>query len=158
MNPSDWRIVMLIDGTDASGKLTYQHVYQHSDGRKAYVGPGYCSDPDLEWILFKRNRENKLLNRSKAKREIISLYITSATWLIILSQAAFAITSKGVLVFLSLLGYWLTQLGGAGAGAGFFNNFRDLLIRSPKFQSEKKFLHFLIECVSTISFLHLLAF
>ena len=44
------------------------------------------------------------------------------------------------MVSLSLLGYWLTQLG----GAGFFNNFRDLLIRSPKFQSEKKFLHFLI--------------
>ena len=140
MNPSDWRIVMLIDGTDASGKLTYQHVYQHSDGRKAYVGPGYCSDPDLEWILFKRNRENKLWNRRQAKRGKISLYIVSAIWLIILSQAAFAITSKGVLVFLSVLGYWLTQLG----GVGFFNNFRDLIIRSPNLQSEKKLLHFLI--------------
>ena len=136
----DWQIVMFLDGVDSEGKTTYQHIYEHSDGRKAYVGPGYCSDPDLEWILYKRNRENKLLNRRKAKRERISLYITSATWLIILSQAAFAITSKGVWVFLSLLGYWLTQLG----GAGFFNNFRDLIIRSPKFQSEKKFLHFLI--------------
>ena len=136
----DWQIVMFLDGVDSEGKTTYQHIYEHSDGRKAYVGPGYCSDPDLEWILFKRNRVNKLLNRRKAKREIISLYITSATWLIILSQAAFAITSKGVLVFLSLLGYWLTQLG----GAGFFNNFRDLLIRSPKLPSEKKYLHFLI--------------
>ena len=80
------------------------------------------------------------MNRRKAKRERISLYITSATWLIILSQAAFAISSKGAWALLSLLGYWLTQIG----GVGFFNNFRDLVIRSPKLQSEKKLLHFLI--------------
>ena len=46
----DWQIVMFLDGVDSEGKTTYQHIYEHSDGRKAYVGPGYCSDPDLEWI------------------------------------------------------------------------------------------------------------
>ena len=61
----DWKIVMHADGVDSEGKNTYQHIYQHKDGRKAYVGPGYCSDPDLEWILFKRNRENKLAFSSK---------------------------------------------------------------------------------------------
>ena len=44
----DWRVVMLIDGTDTKGKATYQQIDQHQDGRKACVGPGYCSDPDLE--------------------------------------------------------------------------------------------------------------
>ena len=136
----DWQIVMFLDGVDSEGKTTYQHIYEHSDGRKAYVGPGYCSDPDLEWILFKRNIENKLWNSRQAKRGKISLYIFSATWLIILTQTGFAISSKGVWVFLSVLGYWLTQIG----GVGFFNNFRDLVIRSPKLQSEKKLLHFLI--------------
>ena len=48
----DWQIVMFLDGVDWDGKSTYQHIYEHSDGRKAFVGPGYCSDPDLEWILF----------------------------------------------------------------------------------------------------------
>ena len=40
----DWQIVMYVDGVDSEGENTYQH----KDGRKAYVGPGYCSDPDLE--------------------------------------------------------------------------------------------------------------
>ena len=136
----DWKIVMLLDGLDSEGKTTYQHIYEHSDGRKAYVGPGYCSDPDLEWILLKRSRENKFNKIRHAKREKISLYIISATWLIILTQAAFAITSKGAWVLISLFGYWLTQFG----GVGFFNNFRDLVIRSPKFQTEKYLLNFLI--------------
>ena len=49
----DWRIVMLIDGTDTEGKATYQQIYQHQDGRKACVAPGFCSDPDLEWLPMK---------------------------------------------------------------------------------------------------------
>ena len=59
----DWKIVMYVDGVDSEGKNTYQHIYQHKDGRKAYVGPGYCSDPDLEWILFQKNREIKAWNK-----------------------------------------------------------------------------------------------
>ena len=140
MNPSDWRIVMLIEGTDASGKLTYQHVYQHSDGRKAYVGPGYCSDPDLEWILFQKDRARNLWNVRYAKRRKISLYLIFFAWFIILVQGAIAIPSKGAWVIISLLGYWLTQIG----ALGFFNNFRDLIIKSPHYLSKKKFLHFLI--------------
>ena len=99
----DWQIVMYLDGVDSEGETTYQHIYEHSDGRKAYVGPGYCSDPDLEWILFKRNIENKLWNSRQAKRGKISLYIFSATWLIILTQTGFAISSKGAWALLSLL-------------------------------------------------------
>ena len=51
MKTGDWRIVMLIDGTDKEGKATYQQIYQHQDERKACVFPGYCSDPGLE-LLF----------------------------------------------------------------------------------------------------------
>ena len=140
MKPSDWRIVMLIDGTDASGKLTYQYVYQHRDGRKAYVGPGYCSDPDLEWILFIKNRERKEWEITYTRRGKIGFYINLAASLIVLIQAALAFPEKGAWVLLSILGYWATQFG----GVGFFNNFRDLIIRSPRFKGEKKILHFLI--------------
>ena len=136
----DWHIVRLIDGTDANGKLTYQHVYQHRDGRKAYVGPGYCSDPDLEWILFLKNRERKAWNIRQTKRGKIGFYIISAAWLIFLVQAVLALPSKGPWVVLSALGYWLTQVG----GIGFFNNFRDLLNRNHDFKGEKKVLNFLI--------------
>ena len=52
METGDWCIVMLIDGTDSEGKTKYQQIYQHQKGRKACVGPGYCSDPDLEWLLY----------------------------------------------------------------------------------------------------------
>ena len=67
----DWRIVMLIDGTDTEGKATYQQIYQHQDGRKACVGPGYCSDPDLEWLLLQKDRtygKEALVQREMTKR------------------------------------------------------------------------------------------
>ena len=48
MKIGNWRVVMLIDGTDTEGKATYQQIYQHQDGRKDCVGPGYCSNPDLK--------------------------------------------------------------------------------------------------------------
>ena len=78
MKAGGWRIIRFSDGTDASGKLTYQHVYQHRDGRKAYVGPGYCSDPDLEWILFLKNREGKgvMMPVSKRINNIISSFLS----------------------------------------------------------------------------------
>ena len=59
---------------------------------------------------------------------------------IVLVQGAIAIPSKGAWVLISLFGYWLIQIG----ALGFFNNFRDLIIKSPNYLSEKKFLHFLI--------------
>ena len=131
---------MFLDGVDSDGKTTCQHIYEHSDSRKAYVGPGYCSDPDLEWILFLRNRQKKERNIRQNKRTKISLYIISIPWLIILPQAAFAIPAKGAWVLLSLWGYWSTKFG----GVVFFNNFRDLIIRSSRFKTEKNFLYFLI--------------
>ena len=69
MATGDWRIVMLIDGTDTEGKATYQQIYQHQDGRKACVGPGYCSDPDLEWLLLQKDRKNKAWNTRHTKRK-----------------------------------------------------------------------------------------
>ena len=69
METGDWRIVMLIDGTDKEGKATYQQIYQHQDGRKACVGPGYCSDPDLEWLLLQKDRKIKAWNKKHTKRK-----------------------------------------------------------------------------------------
>ena len=65
METGDWRIVMFIDGTDTEGKATYQQIYQHQDGRKACVGPGFCSDPDLEWLLLQKDRKIKKFLRRR---------------------------------------------------------------------------------------------
>ena len=73
METGDWRIVMLIDGTDTEGKATYQQIYQHQDGRKACVGPGFCSDPDLEWLLLQKDRKIKAWNKKHTKRKNHSL-------------------------------------------------------------------------------------
>ena len=69
MKTGHWRIVMLIDGTDTEGKATYQQIYQHKDGRKACVAPGYCSDPDLEWLLLQKDRTIKAWNKKHTKRK-----------------------------------------------------------------------------------------
>ena len=136
----DWQIVMFVDGVDSKGRATYQHIYQHKDGRKAYVGPGYCSDPDLEWILFQKDRETKAWNKRYAKREKISFYVFAAAWLALLIQGVSSYQEKGILVLLSILGYWVTKAG----GLGFFNNFRDLIIRKTSFHGERKIANFLI--------------
>ncbi len=136
----DWQIVMYVDGVDSEGKNTYQHIYQHKDGRKAYVGPGYCSDPDLEWILFQKNRETKAWNKRYAKREKISFYVFTAAWLALLIQGVSSYQEKGILLLLSILGYWITKAG----GLGFLNNFRDLIIRKTSFHGERKIANFLI--------------
>ena len=136
----DWQIVMYLDGVDEEGKKTYQHVYEHKDGRKAYVGPGYCSDPDLEWILFQTERKIKAWNIKHAKKEKISLYTISVAWLTIIIQGAANISENGALVLLSILGYWIIEIG----SLGFFNNFKDLTIRKRHNQLEQKIIHLLI--------------
>ena len=68
METGDWRIVMFIDGTDTEGKATYQHIYQHKNSRKACVGPGFCSDPYLEWHLLQKDR---MINSCKKNRQNI---------------------------------------------------------------------------------------
>ena len=85
MKIGNWRVVMLIDGTDTEGKATYQQIYQHKDGRKACVGPGYCSDPDLEWLLLQKDRQIKAWNKKRTKK-IITRYVFSAVWIFILIQ------------------------------------------------------------------------
>ncbi len=148
----DWQIVMFEDGVDSKGRATFQHIYQHKDGRKAYVGPGYCSDPDLEWILFQKNRETKEWNKRYAKRDKISSYIFAAAWLALLIQGVLSYQETGILVLLSILGYWITQAG----GLGFFNNFRDLIIRKTSFHGERKIANFLI-VICVIYFGHCLS-
>ena len=139
----DWHIVMFLDGIDANGINTYQHVYLHKDGRKAYVGPGYCSDPDLEWILFQKDRRMKEWSGRQDKRKKVSQFAISTAWIIILIKGALAIPLQGTWVLISILGYWLAQLG----SYGFFNNFRALLIRGPTYRADKKIRNlFVVSC------------
>ena len=72
MKAGNWRIVMFIDGTDKEGKATYQQIYQHQEGRKACVSPGYCSDPDLEWLLLQKERlRHGVKNIQKEKKSLV---------------------------------------------------------------------------------------
>ena len=89
-----------LDGVDSEGETTYQHIYEHSDGRKAYVGPGYCSDPDLEWILFKRNRKKKEWNIRQNKSTKINLYLISIPWVNYPSACSLLYSYKGVWFYL----------------------------------------------------------
>ena len=136
----DWRIVMLIDGTDTEGKATYQHIYQHQDGRKACVGPGFCSDPDLEWILFQKTRERKSWRRRQTKRERISIFMIFVAWSTILFQSVLTIPKNGAWFLFSLFGYWIIEMG----SLGIFNNFRELFNNKRNDQIKQKIINFVI--------------
>ena len=105
----DWRIVMLIDGTDTEGKATYQQIYQHQDGRKACVGPGFCSDPDLEWLLLQKDRKIKAWNKKHTKRKKVSRNVFTTVWIFILIKGVLAIPEHGAWVPFSVWGYGATQ-------------------------------------------------
>ena len=134
METGDWRIVMFIDGTDTEGKATYQQIYQHQDGRKACVSPGYCSDPDLEWLLLQKDRKIKAWNKKHTKRKKITLYVFNAAWILILIQGVLAIPEHGAWVPFSVWGYGATQT----FSFGLIHGFRNLLIPSPKHQYKPK--------------------
>ena len=136
----DWQILMYLEGIDSEGKTTYQHIYEHKDGRKAYVGPGYCSDPDLEWILFQTQRKRKARKMKNTKKEKISFYTISAAWLTVIIQGAMRISGAGAWVFLSILGYWIIEIG----SLGFFNNFKVLMSWNRHTQFEQKIIQLLI--------------
>ena len=73
-----------------------------------------------------------------------SFYVFAAAWLALLIEGVSFYPKNGILILLSILGYWITQVG----GLGFFNNFRALIFRKPSFQSERKITNFfLIVCV-----------
>ena len=127
METGDWRIVMCIDGTDTDGKATYQHIYQHQDGRKACVGPGFCSDPDLEWLLLQKDRKIKAWNKKHTKRKKVSRHVFTAGWIFILIQGVLAIPEHGAWVPFSVWGYGATQT----FSFGLIDGFRNLLISSP---------------------------
>ena len=134
METGKWRIVMLIDGTDTEGRATYQQIYQHQDGRKACVGPGYCSDPDLEWLLLQKDRKIKAWNTRHTKRKKIIRYVFYAAWIFILIQGVLAIPEHGAWVPFSVWGYGATQT----FSFGLINGFRDLLISSPNYLWKQK--------------------
>ena len=134
MKTGNWHVVMLIDGTDTEGKATYQQIYQHQNGRKAYVSPGYCSDLDLEWLLLQKNRKIKAWNKKHTKRKKITRYVFTAVWIFILIQGVLAIPEHGAWVPFSVWGYGATQT----FSFGLIDGFRNLLIPSQKNQYKPK--------------------
>jgi len=136
----NWKIVMFLDGVNSEGKTTYHYIYKHKDGRKAYVCPGYCSDTDLDWILFQKAREDKALDIRHKQRKKISIYTSSVAWLIIVIHGALAIPVKGAWILISIMGYWIIEIG----SLGFFNNFKDLTIKKRYDHIEQKIIQLVI--------------
>ena len=106
----DWEIIQFIDYEDE--EWSYEHIYQHADGREAVVGPGgYCSDPDLSWLLHRHERKKKQMARIKIATSIC----LNAAWLPVLIQALKQCLATGWIAVVSVLGYAICCLGAYGS-------------------------------------------
>jgi hypothetical protein len=106
----DWEIIQLNDYADE--EWSYEHIYRHSDGREAVVGPGgYCSDPDLSWLLHRRERKKKQMARIK----IATSFCLNAAWLPIGIQGLQQCLASNWIALISLLGYAICCLGAYGS-------------------------------------------
>ena len=106
----DWEIIQFIDYEDED--WSYEHIYKHADGREAVVGPGgYCSDPDLSWLLHGRERKKKQMARIKIATSIC----LNAAWLPVGIQGLQQFLVTGWIALTSLLGYAICCLGAFGS-------------------------------------------
>ena len=109
----DWEIIQFIDYEDE--EWSYEHIYQHADGREAVVGPGgYCSDPDLSWLLHQRKRKKKQIARIKIATSIC----LNAAWLPVGIQGLQQCLATGWIALVSVLGYAICCVGAYG---GWYN-------------------------------------
>ena len=96
----DWHIIQFIDYDDA--EWSYAHIYRHADGREAVVGPGgYCSDPDLSWLLHRRRRKKKQM----ARIAIATSICLNAAWLPVGIQGLQQCFTSGWIALVSIFGY-----------------------------------------------------
>ena len=105
----DWQIIQFIDYEDE--EWSYEHIYRHADGREAVVGPGgYCSDPDLSWLLVQRKRKKKQIGRITIATSIC----LNAAWLPVGIQGLQQCLATGWIALVSVLGYAICCLGAYG--------------------------------------------
>ena len=105
----DWQIIQFIDYEDE--EWSYEHIYRHADGREAVVGPGgYCSDPDLSWLLEQRKRKKKQI----ARITIATSICLNAAWLPVGIQGLQQCLATGWIALVSVLGYAICCLGAYG--------------------------------------------
>ena len=105
----DWEIIQFIDYEDE--EWSYEHIYQHADGREAVVGPGgYCSDPDLSWLLEQRKRKKKQI----ARITIATSICLNAAWLPVGIQGLQQCLATGWIALVSVIGYAICCLGAYG--------------------------------------------
>ena len=106
----DWEIIKFIDYDDE--EWSYEHIYQHADGREAVVGPGgYCSDPDLSWLLHQRKRKKKQIARIKIATSIC----LNVAWVPVGIQGLQQCLATGWIALVSVLGYAICCLGAYGS-------------------------------------------
>ena len=100
-----WELVELIDFVDP---WSYEHIYRHADGREAVVGPdGYCSDPDLGWLLYKHEQSLK----REARVNVALSIALNAPWLVITIQA---IVNSGWKAIFTFAGYGICSFSAFG--------------------------------------------
>ncbi len=102
-----WELIKLIDYVDPH--WSYEHIYRHTDGREAVVGPGgYCSDPDLGWLLYKQERSLK----REARVNVALSIALNAPWLLVTVQA---IVNSGWKALFTFAGYGICSFSAFGA-------------------------------------------
>jgi hypothetical protein len=111
----DWEIIQFIDYEDE--EWSYEHIYRHADGREAVVGPGgYCSDPDLGWLLHRHEIKKKQMARIKIATSIF----LNAAWLPVGIQGLQQCLATGLIALVSILGYAICCLGAYGSWHALF--------------------------------------
>ncbi|MCP9910350.1 hypothetical protein KBZ15_10600 [Cyanobium sp. BA20m-p-22] len=115
----DWVLIKLIDYEDSA----WEHLYRHPDGREAIVGPGgYCSDPDLDWLLHQQKRRLK----QRLQVNAVLSTVLNTPLLIVAFQAIGGFGWRGLL---TLAGYGLCCISA-------FGGWNAVLLDS--FQNERK--------------------
>ena len=110
MKIGDWEIIQFNDYEN--DEWSYEHIYKHADGRVAIVGPGgYCSDPDLSWLLHRSERKIKQMARIKIA---ISICL-NAVWLPVVIQGIQQCHDSGWIALASIIGYGICSLGSFGS-------------------------------------------
>ena len=98
-----WKIVMHYDCDPSNGGPPYVNVWEHLDGRQSQEGPGFCDDPDLEFLLFQQQREEQ----KRRKTRDIWHRLMYWPWLIVIIQGVISFPTNGFWIVLSFIGSFL---------------------------------------------------
>ncbi len=109
-----WKLVMHYD-YDPEDDPPYTNIWEHKDGRRATEEPGFCNDPDLKRLLLEKQKISERKERKRKNLNGFSKFL-NCHWILLIIMGTLGFPEKGVLVFLSLLGYGSTFIGSYSLG------------------------------------------